>query len=540
MAGWHKFGRRRWWAGASMALALMTTALPPAAAGDSGGDGGVVFPGGELEATSTEAAPVSPRRPVDPSEAPVLAEPAAGQEALDQVGDRLGEVAARNGMSPADLEDLLLSDDTAHLDRYGFVFFVDPAPDTAPRADVDAAPAAAPFPYEDTFSLNSKPGSKRVVYLDFNGHTLPASNGWRAGVYTALAYDTNGAPGTFSNDEMDVIQSIWQRVAEDFAPFDVNVTTAAPAFDAINRSSASDLTYGTRAVITNTADTEICGFCGGVAYLGVFDIYGDFAPHSYFQPAWCFAGSLSGDTKAMAECVSHEVGHNMGLDHDGRELFGDYYAGHEPWAPIMGVSYYEPVTQWSKGDYDGATNTEDDFAVMASHGVKQRSDDHTNVDTTATVLLSSRTGVVSSKDDYDLFSFTASESGSVTFVAEPAPVSPNLDVVLDSVLRGDGPARHRRTTGGEGLGGRGNRDGRLAHPHRRSRSHLLPPGARRSSPDADHRVSTVRVHRCLRARRRRDDRAQFVRRPRGHHPGNDGRRHHRRDERDRRHRRPGR
>ena len=431
MAGWHKFGRRRWWAGASMALALMTTALPPAAAGDSGGDGGVVFPGGEPGMATTEATPVTLRTPVDPSEPPVLDEPAAGREALDQVGDRLGEVAARNGMSPADLEDLLLSDDTAHLDRYGFVFFVDPAPDTAPRADVDAAPAAAPFPYEDTFSLNSKPGSKRVVYLDFNGHTLPASNGWRAGVYTALAYDTNGAPGTFSNDEMDVIQSIWQRVAEDFAPFDVNVTTAAPAFDAINRSSASDLTYGTRAVITNTADTEICGFCGGVAYLGVFDIYGDFAPHSYFQPAWCFSGSLSGDTKAMAECVSHEVGHNMGLDHDGRELFGDYYAGHEPWAPIMGVSYYEPVTQWSKGDYDGATNTEDDFAVMASHGVKQRSDDHTNIDTTATVLLSSRTGVVSSKDDYDLFSFTASESGSVTFVAEPAPVSPNLDVVLN-------------------------------------------------------------------------------------------------------------
>ncbi|MET0831415.1 MAG: hypothetical protein ABWY62_03470, partial [Acidimicrobiia bacterium] len=261
----------------------MTTVLPPAAAGDSGADGGV-FPGSDPETTAVPAS-VTLRRPVDPSESPVLAEPAAGQEALDQVGDRLVEVAARNGMPPADLEDLLLSDDTAYLDRYGFVFFVDPAPDTAPRDGGDAAPAAAPFPYEDTFSLNSKPGSKRVVYLDFNGHTLPASNGWRAGVYTALAYDTDGAPGTFNDAEMDVIQSIWQRVAEDFAPFDVNVTTAAPAFDAINRSSASDLTYGTRAVITNTADTEICGFCGGVAYLGVFDIYDTFLPHSYYQPA---------------------------------------------------------------------------------------------------------------------------------------------------------------------------------------------------------------------------------------------------------------
>jgi Ca2+-binding RTX toxin-like protein len=121
----------------------------------------------------------------------------------------------------------------------------------------------------------------------------------------------------------------------------------------------------------------------------------------------------------------------MGLEHDGREFFGDYYEGHEPWAPIMGVSYYEPVSQWSKGEYAGATNTEDDFAVMSTHGVKQRIDDHTNVDTTATVLLTSRIGVVSSKDDYDLFSFTASESGSVTFVADPSSVSPNLDVVLE-------------------------------------------------------------------------------------------------------------
>jgi hypothetical protein len=426
MAGWHGFGRRRWWAVVSMVLALTTTVFSPAAADESGPDSGVVFPGGEPEA-ATEAAPATPRRPVDPSESPVLEEPAAGREALDQVDDRLGEVAARNGMSAAELEHLLLSDDTVYLDRYGYVFFVDPAPATAPRSDGEAAPAA-PFPYEDTFLLSSKPGSKRVVYLDFNGHTLPADNGWQSGGYAALAYDTNGAPATFSNAERDVIQSIWQRVAEDFAPFDVNVTTQAPAFDMINRSSGSDLTYGTRVLITNTAATDICGSCGGVAYLGVFDIY-EF-PHAFFQPAWCFPGWLGGDTKAMAECVSHEVGHTMGLEHDGREFFGDYYEGHEPWAPIMGVSYYEPVSQWSKGEYDGATNTEDDFAVMSTHGVKQRIDDHTNGDTTATVLLTSRTGVVASKDDYDLFSFTASESGPVTFVAEPSSVSPNLDVVL--------------------------------------------------------------------------------------------------------------
>ena len=124
-------------------------------------------------------------------------------------------------------------------------------------------------------------------------------------------------------------------------------------------------------------------------------------------------------------------GHNLGLFHDG-QIPGDgsYYEGHEPWAPIMGVGYYEPVVQFSKGEYADATNTEGDFSVMASHGVKARTDDHTNVDTTSSVLIDARNGIVSSSADYDLFSFTASSTGEVTFVADPASVSPNLDVVL--------------------------------------------------------------------------------------------------------------
>lgn len=30
----------------------------------------------------------------------------------------------------------------------------------------------------------------------------------------------------------------------------------------------------------------------------------------------------------------------------------------------MGVGYYKPVTTWSKGEYAGATQTQDDLAVM--------------------------------------------------------------------------------------------------------------------------------------------------------------------------------
>ena len=31
---------------------------------------------------------------------------------------------------------------------------------------------AAPYPYAQTFALHSRPGSSRVIYLDFNGETI--------------------------------------------------------------------------------------------------------------------------------------------------------------------------------------------------------------------------------------------------------------------------------------------------------------------------------------------------------------------------------
>ena len=71
-----------------------------------------------------------------------------------------------------------------------------------------------------------------------------------------------------------LVQDVFQRVAEDYAPFDVDVTTQDPGDAAIIRSDAADQVYGTRALITpsTSAINAICGGgCGGVAFLDVFD-----------------------------------------------------------------------------------------------------------------------------------------------------------------------------------------------------------------------------------------------------------------------------
>ncbi|WP_216905048.1 zinc-dependent metalloprotease, partial [Synechococcus sp. CCY 9618] len=77
-----------------------------------------------------------------------------------------------------------------------------------------------------------------------------------------------------------------------------------------------------------------------------------------------------GDYSAAAT-ASHEVGHTLGLTHDGAGST-EYYAGHggtgpTSWGTILGAPYLgddENLTQWSKGEYYGANNSQDDLAVI--------------------------------------------------------------------------------------------------------------------------------------------------------------------------------
>jgi hypothetical protein len=365
----------------------------------------------------------------------LLGQELQGKAALGRVQSRLGEVASRSGVPAAQLEQILATDKTAWLDRGGRLFYREPVATAAERKT-----AAAPSPRWATravaaatgpaFELHSKPGSNRVIYLDFDGQTITGTawntNGKPATV-NVTPYDTDGNPASYSTAEQDVVRDVWARVAEDYAPFDVDVTTQQPTAAAIDRSGASDQQYGTRVLIDPTTWYQSgCG-CGGVAYVGVYD---STSQHAYYQPALVFTKGVGTGAKNIAEAAAHEAGHNVGLSHDGTASVA-YYAGHGAWAPIMGVGYSKAISQWSKGEYTGANNKEDDFAVIGQNGLALRADDHGNgtSDATALTLGTSVKGIYANDSDVDTFRIDLA-AGTFTFAAAAAASGADLDIKL--------------------------------------------------------------------------------------------------------------
>ena len=319
---------------------------------------------------------------------PSIAEGDAGDATTAPVQhDAASDTLTESRSAESILDDLTLTDvvETLADDHFSFdgrnILVEDPAPlgpfletpaDAAGGAETEATASGdrsegplAAVEFNEAFSRHSRPDATHTIFLDFDGHTVTGT-AWNSTVETIEAgrYRRESAanPDTgFTQGELDGIAEIWERVSEDFAAWDVDVTTEDPGVAALTKSSSEDDEYGIRTIITTDYEWYDTRRFGGVAYLRSFSRNDDL-------PAWVFSSNLAmGKPKSVAEAVSHEVGHTLGLRHDGIDdgtTSSTYYAGHGSWAPIMGVGYYRTVTQWSTGDYAGATNTEDDLAII--------------------------------------------------------------------------------------------------------------------------------------------------------------------------------
>ena len=276
-----------------------------------------------------------------------------------------------------------------------------PVVDQAAYAAKSASVASFSAPLEDAFLLHSNPGATQILYIDFDGY--------EAGWATLTSFNMDGDPNTFNDEERQVIIDTWFACSEDFLPYNIDVTTEEPPNGFL----------GQRAVVDGSNL-----YTYSWAYVGAWaDTNGEIA--------YCYHGD---DTWQWIEnSVSHEVGHTLGLHHDGRGSQG-YYTGHgtgdTQWCPIMGWGA-DSINVWSNGDYNGADNQQDDLTIISNvSGVDYRPDDHGSDTGSATAIALSSTlelvaeGIIEQNDDLDFFSFTTT-GGDVS-------ISINEDVIINA------------------------------------------------------------------------------------------------------------
>lgn len=260
--------------------------------------------------------------------------------------------------------------------------------------------------------LNSYPSAPSAIFLDFDGHT-DATGSWYP--FGALVCGASGM-------STDKIIEVFNRIAEDYRPFNINITTDS------TRYWAAPAKQRMRVVFTVTSSWYGNG-AGGVSWVGSFR-WGTNAP------CFVFSALLGYDAKRVAEAASHEAGHTVGLQHQTKydancTKISDYDAGHGSgeigWAPIMGVGYYQNFTLWHNGTtIYGCNSYQSDLDIITSadNGFGYREDDHAKTFATATVPVFTAnqfdvTGVIDRNTDQDMFRFIMPANGRFQIDAVP-------------------------------------------------------------------------------------------------------------------------
>ena len=318
----------------------------------------------------------------------------------------------------------------------GSIYYVEPAFNSNDQSVAEQlltanAMGLTDFTESVVFSLHSNPSASNKVYIDVNGEVLSGS-AWSSDALYAAPFDLDADEETFNSSELKAIANIWHRVSEDMAPFNIDVTTEDP------------VTFGpnighiliTKDIDESGADMPWVGW-GGVATIGAWG----WADYEFYQPALVYYNNLSFRIEYIAEAATHELGHNLGLYHDGTSsvtYYGGHGSGNTGWRPIMGNSYRGQVTQWSKGEYADANNQQDDIQILTDL-LGLRLDDHGNTITTASDLLFVRDklsttnqqsdpynlspenkGIISHRNDIDVFEFQVTEQSIANFSVNPS------------------------------------------------------------------------------------------------------------------------
>lgn len=274
--------------------------------------------------------------------------------------------------------------------------------------------------------LNSLTSAKATIFLDFDGQTVTATS-WNGG-NTLYCAPTNLTDAQ--------ITEIFNRVSEDYRPFNINITTDSTVF------LAAPLNQRIRIIVTTTSGWY--PNVGGVSYTGSFT-WGD------DTPGFVFPDRLGFNPKLIAECCTHESGHTVGLSHQAKysgtcTLVSTYNdglgLGETSWAPVMGNSYYRNLSGWNNGPTpNGCTSDQDNLSIITTrNGFSYRKDDHSDDPSKNPTLIAagpifSASGIVTTNTDKDAFKINLPKDGVLQINATPYSVGPNnegadLDIMV--------------------------------------------------------------------------------------------------------------
>lgn len=271
--------------------------------------------------------------------------------------------------------------------------------------------------YSQLPKLSSLDTAKATIFLDFDGHTVQSA-GWQSGA--RFNCDPSGMTAA-------QVTEIFNRVSEDYRPFNVNVTTDSAKF------LAAPVAKRVRIVVTPTSGWYLG--VGGITYIGSFT-WGD------DTPGFVFPDRLGNNPKYIAEACSHESGHALGLSHQSRydgncTLLESYStgagSGETGWAPLMGNGYYKNMTGWNDGPtpYDCSENQDNLTIIVSDNGFTYRTDDFKetldNTTTTLNPVGFNTPGIISTTTDKDAFKFVLTQQSSMHIAATPYNLGANND-----------------------------------------------------------------------------------------------------------------
>ena len=261
-----------------------------------------------------------------------------------------------------------------------------------------------PYNNADVTKLQSKPGSPYVFFLDttdvMSGST-PLNGVTKENMYRA-----------------------WQSVADQYSMLQLNVTTDKAVYTAAK--TANVLRTGIIHFYNRDGRSNAPLHSFGTTATGTL----------YRNPSsgWDYGYGI-GMTGA------HEVGHQMGMLHDHGGTGGEYFEGIAAfqWGPIMGNywmggSWQNQLFTWSRGEYNTASNFEDDLKIMnVDEGVPYANDDNPtskalSINSAGAIDPSVNFGQIERNTDTDTFTFTLAQSGTLNLLIDPIEYLRMLDV----------------------------------------------------------------------------------------------------------------